>query len=457
MKKIIKAKQINIPNGYTPRWYQEGLFATDKSRIFLVWPRQIGKDTSCWAFMCKEAAKIPGNYFYVFPTKEDARRSLWEKIIDSGEKLLSFLPDTIITRLSNQEMIIETKTGSIISTIRVVGLDKNPDAIRGITPQGVVFSEFAFSDPDAYKNLIPALRRKGNWLIINSTPNGQNHFYDMREGVKGSDKWFYSEYQALWPERPNYIHIEDPEYFQTLVKEGIMTWDDIEREFGCSFTTGMKGSYYADQIELAKTTKRVGTFCHDARYAVDTFWDIGKTDDTTVWFRQMSGNRIIWMDYYEMSAKSIEFYIEMLLEKGYRYRTHFLPHDASHRVNSTESHDLISTRELAEDYATEIRVSGDWVVLDKLPVQDGINAVRSRFSRYHFDEEKCSLGIKHLQLYHRKWDKHRKVFIKDPVHDKDSHAADAIRMEGIADDDGNWQCNLKPTKVITGIDEFWDI
>ena len=41
---------------------------------FLVWPRQVGKDTSCYAYLAKRAVEYVGNYFYIFPTKEMARK-----------------------------------------------------------------------------------------------------------------------------------------------------------------------------------------------------------------------------------------------------------------------------------------------------------------------------------------------------------------------------------------------
>lgn len=91
-------KKVTIPQHFEPRDYQLPLFQAfdaGKRSLFLVWPRQIGKDTSCWALMVKEAVRVPGNYFYVFPTKEDARRALWEKVLSdeaAGKKLLDLLP-----------------------------------------------------------------------------------------------------------------------------------------------------------------------------------------------------------------------------------------------------------------------------------------------------------------------------------------------------------------------------
>ncbi len=68
--------------------------------------------------------------------------------------------------------------------------------------------------------------------------------------------------------------------------------------------------------------------------------------------------------------------------------------------------------------------------------------MRSYFSQYYFNDTKEVVdGVTKLELYHRKFDPKRKVFLKDPVHDWTSHCADAIRTEAAAeqfDDAQSW-------------------
>ncbi len=433
---------IEIPYNFKPRPYQLDLFQhmeakladpnTNEAKALLVWPRQIGKDTTCFAFMVRQAASVSGNYFYIFPTAKEAKKALWDKIMDDGSKLLDLLPEQVIARKSNQEMFIELSFPilGVNSTIQIIGLDLNPDAIRGITPQGVVFSEFAFSDFAVYKNLLAALRRKGCWHIINSTPNGRNHFYNIFQGASQSDGWYVSFKQGLWKDKDNYVFIKPYEYFEQQVKEGLTTWEDLEREIGCSFSTGMKGAFYVDQIEEAYNSKRIGEFSYDDTLKVDTFWDLGVDDSTAVFFRQKINNKIVFIDYYEDSGKDLQHYVKVLESKNYNYGTHYLPHDANHRSLQTGN----TTARMFGDLLKDARISDDIWVLERLPVQDGINAVRSRFSRYHFDNEKCIDALKKLELYHRRYDKKRETFISEPVHDYTSHTADALRMEAMSED-----------------------
>ena len=440
-------KKLTVPYNFTPRSYQLALYQamdgvagqpkTRKRRAILRWHRRAGKDKCCWCYLIKEAATVTGNYFYVFPTKEDARRALWENIDSSGFKLLDHIPAEFIARKSNQEMMLELINGS---TIRVLGLDKNPDAIRGIAAKGVVFSEFAFSDPEAYKTMIPALRESDGWAIFNSTPNGRNHFYEMWQEVKDSPRWYSSHMQTYWPQREGYSGLIPHKDFEYIIKEEGLTEEDVEREYGGSFNSGMKGSFYMDQIEEAYNTGRITDIDYDDMRTVDTFWDLGVDDSTAVWFRQRRGNTFSFIDYYEDSGKDLQHYVAMLEAKGYKYGTHYLPHDARQRSLQTGN----STDDMFKDLCASYNLSDDVFVLDRSSVQAGINAVRAKFSRYHFDRSRCSEGLKKLELYHRRYDKKRRVFMKEPLHDENSHAADAIRMEAMSDDyksDGFYQVN----------------
>lgn len=404
-----------------------------------MWPRQIGKDTSCWALMLREAVKVPGNYFYLFPTSTDAKRALWEKIMDDGTKLLHLLPieqeikignKDLVKRINNIEMVLELYNGS---TIRVLGTDSDENAIRGVSPQGVVFSEFAFAKFEVYKAIQPALDKRNCWQIINSTPNGRNHFYDIYTGVRTDKNWWTSKYQALYPDQPRYIHIHDKEHFEGLVNTGISTWEDLEREYGCSFEVGLKGSFYADSIELARETGRIGTYLYNSFYPVNTGWDVGIDDDTVVWFYQIIGNATIFIDYHVWDkAEGAAGYVSFLAGKQYKYGEHNLPHDAANR--RVGPHRVVSTSDLLDEAARNISgMTGTFQTVEKPGnKQHAIDLVRSQFPLYCFDVENCKRGLKHLEHYHRRYDRVKKVFTKDPVHDKHSHSADALQTCALA-------------------------
>ena len=58
---------------------------------------------------------------------------------------------------------------------------------------------------------------------------------------------------------------------------------------------------------------------------------------------------------------------------------------------------------------------------------DGIEAVRSLFSRVWIDEVKCAKFIKALENYRQEYDAKRKIYGSAPLHNWASHYADAMR------------------------------
>lgn len=426
-------KPIVVPFNYKPRDYQIPIFAAidqGYKNILQVWPRQSGKDTTDFAVLVREAWRKPGNYFYIFPLKEMARKALWEKMMPGGMKLLDMIPKEILKRISNQEMTVELINGS---TIRALGCDKDSDTIRGITPTGAVKSEDAFSDPSTYKALQPAIAMAGAWQIINSTPNGRNHFYKEALFAAESDDWFYSFYQSLWPDKEGYIKPLVELNFPGMVKQGLMEWEDIEREYGCSFATGLKGSYYSTLIDRARAENRIGYYPYDSNYPVHTFWDIGTSDYSSCWFIQYKQDGIFLIDYYEVQGPgtATDELVKVLSKKPYEYGTHYLPHDAGY---PRQGRQIITTQGEFEESCKAFSISYDTEVIDKPKTkQTGISAVRRRFCRYHFNEPMVGKGLKHLDLYHKKFDKARQVYLNDPVHDEHSHCADALRLEAEAD------------------------
>jgi hypothetical protein len=68
-----------------------------------------------------------------------------------------------------------------------------------------------------------------------------------------------------------------------------------------------------------------------------------------------------------------------------------------------------------------------FVIVPQHRLEDGINAVRSIFSRLYFDREKCRLGLNALTNYRKEFDERNREYRIKPVHDWTSHGADAMR------------------------------
>jgi hypothetical protein len=203
-----------------------------------------------------------------------------------------------------------------------------------------------------------------------------------------------------------------------------------------------------DFVEKARREKRVGSYPPDDHRWVDTFWDLGVDDATAIWFRQIDGGRQVWVDYHEENGKDIAHYIKILQDKGYNFRTHYLPHDGGQRSIQTG----VEASEIFRQCCKQAGISDDVVVCPKLPVQDGINGVRKQFSKFYFNEGLCEDGIRKLELYHRRYDDKRRTFVKEPVHDWTSHCADALRTVIAAEEYEDRQSSPQPLTIHTNYD-----
>lgn len=423
--------EIQIPHNFIPRDYQLDLYDAmnrGKKRALLRWHRRAGKDKACWCYMIYRAFLEPGNYYYIFPLASQGRKALWETIDSNGNSAIDHIPEQLNANINSQEMrvVLPTADGKK-STIRIIGLDKNKDGIRGVSCKGAVFSEFAYQDPDAYKVLMPSLRESDGWSIWNSTPEGNNHMWDMEQNIKDSDNWYFSHLQTMWPEEDNYSGLIKPDQLHEVQNEEGLSDEDMEREYGASYAAGAKGSIYGDHIKRARSEGRIGIFPYDSNYPVHTFWDLGYNDPTSIWFVQYIGEQIRFIDYYEEAKREIPEIAKFLSTKGYDYVEHHLPHDAENKYGL-----IVNKRELLEQALDSYGIKSHVSVTVKMPVQDGINATQSRFSKYYFNAGLCGEAVETLALYHKRWDSKRKIFVKDPVHDWTSHCADALRTEALA-------------------------
>lgn len=193
-------------------------------------------------------------------------------------------------------------------------------------------------------------------------------------------------------------------------------------------TSAVTGAVYGDEITKAGDEGRITTVVYDRSRPVDTFWDLGHSDETAVWFVQVINGRYNLIDYLHDHGKSIEYYLIQLQQRGYVYREHWLPHDGV---------DTIVHAKLGGDRSQSIEMimlaSGFKVrMVQKMYVHVGIDAARRIFPNCWFDEEKCRDGLKALKSYQWGPASASGKTKSEPLHDWASHGADAFRSLGIA-------------------------
>jgi hypothetical protein len=399
---------IQIPYNFTPRDYQKPLYNAIPQgfkRGVSIWHRRAGKDKTFINILAREAVQRIGTYFYILPFYTQARIVIWEAYDKDGFRTRDHIPPQLQKRLDNQKMTIELVNGSMI---RFLGSD-NIDSIVGSNPVGVLFSEFSLHKPQAWDYLRPILVENDGWAFFNGTPRGRNHLYDMYKKAQRDPKWYC---EKLTVEDTNVMTLEQIEQ----EREDGMPEPLIKQEFYCSFDASILGSYYGDLIQSQSKIQRVP---HEPQLEVHTAWDLGMSDNTTIWFFQLLRHEIRLIDTYSNYSQGLAHYVKVLKEKPYTYGYHALPHDVQVRELSTGYSRLRTLRSLG---LNNIRV------VPKASVEEGINAVRQILPRCYFDSDLCDNGIEALIHYHAEYSDKNRVLNRQPVHDWSSHYADAFRM-----------------------------
>ncbi len=423
-----QAISIPDPRFFVPRKYQIDLFnALDSGckRAFVRWCRRAGKDFTFMNYMFRAMIMRPGNYYYILPEYGQGRKAIFEGITKGGVKYLDCMPKEFLKgNINRNEMRFETFNGSIF---RIVGGDKYDTSIVGTGLAGVCISEYALQNPNLIDFLRPILNESGAWLLINGTPRGKNHMYDLEANIRTNKNWYFSEVQTLWPDLPNYYEIATMHDIDEDRKAG-MSEEKIEQEYGVSYVAGQMGAYYADQVKIARAGGRIGKHDYDPTLPVDTFWDLGKNDATAIWFRQIQGSRKVFIDYFEDCNKAPNYYAQILSEKGYWYGRHYMPHDAAHdRLEGC-------LKTIFRNCFDAVRIPSLISIAPRVSQKiDAINAVRSQFGRYFFDEQNCGKALIMISLYHRRFDERKRTFMDSPEHDWTSHCADALSTEALTD------------------------
>lgn len=343
-------------------------------------------------------------------------REIQSSIKDSVHKLLS---DQIASLgLSSfyeiQQSAVIGKNGTEFA---FVGLRHNVDQIKSFEGIDICWVEEAQTvSKGSWDTLIPTIRKDGSEIWISFNPEFEQDETNQRFVVKPpanavvkkltwrDNPWFpkvlRAEKDALRDRDPDaYLHVWEGGYKRVL-----------------------EGAVYAKELRAAETDDRITKVPYERLKPVDTFWDLGKRDATSIWFAQVVGFEYRVIDFYENRGYGIDHYLKILQEKPYLYGRDYLPHDA----NMTLVGQPRSIKQQMQDKGRKVDI------VPKLSKADGINAARTIFPNCYFDAEKCAEGLHALRHYKYEVDQETGLFSKEPAHDWSSHAADAFRYMGVS-------------------------
>jgi phage terminase large subunit len=391
-----------IALSYVPRPQFLAFHTRTKRFAVMLAHRQAGKTVACVNEAIHRAVyskKERPRYAYIAPLRNQAKGLAWD--------YLKAYSDGLCDRISEAELSVQFKHNG--ARITLYGSD-NPDAFRGLYFDGIILDEYGDMAPSTWtKILFPTLSSRKGWVVFIGTPKGKNHFYAMYTSHITDDNWWT---YLLRASESNIYSAEDLAAFKKEMSE-----DEYLQEYECSFDAAVVGTYYSKLIDILENSRRVNAMCeYDPEFPVESVLDLGFTDSCAIWYWQTRPDGIAVIDYDEENGQPLPYYYDLLNEKGFKYETIWLPHDARAKTLQTGRSTL--EQFLHHQFPVDI--------VPSLSLQHGIDAARFILPQCYFNP-RCQPGLEALRAYRRKFNEKTKAFSDAPIHDWSSHGADAFR------------------------------
>lgn len=341
----------------------------------------------------------PPQVAFISPTYKQSKRNAWPY----AKHYFAKIPDI---QFSESELTAIFPNGG---RLMFAGSD-NPDALRGLYLDHASLDEYGDQDPRIWGEVIrPALSDYGGSATFIGSAKGRNHFYRLLKDHENDDDFMV---RILKASETGLISASELD----LAKR-TMTPEEFAQEYECSFDAAVKGAYYGKDVEEAESMGRIGAVHYDRASDVYASWDLGIGDQMAIWIFQIVGKEYHFINYYENSGFGLDHYVDWIKNLPHSVHMNYLPHDAEARELQTGKSRIqfLEGRQLK------------CTVVPRHEVDDGINAVRTRFNRFYFDKKNCDRGIDCLRMYRSEFDEKHQVLKSRPLHDWASHAADAFR------------------------------
>lgn len=405
--------KIGLPYKFRPLDYQERIFSSlvrgaltegGIKRALWIVHRRGGKDKVMFNALVAVAASKMANYVYYFPTAALGRKALWDNIdVLSGMKVIDHIPKEIIAKAPNQtRMEIRLVNGSTIQIASTKTLD-----VVGGNFYGVVFSESAQHNPEAWSLTQPILSQNGGFAWLNGTPRGRNWIWRLKNKSISDSRWYT---ETLTNDD---THVFTDEQIQAE-RVGGMSEQMIRQEYYCDFNVGQPGAIYSVSLDQQRSAGRVSdNILYDKSRPLYTAWDIGSAHNTKCWVFQVVQDRIKFIESLSggIGCETPNDWASRLLNKRYRFERHFLPHDGA----------TIWKRLMLDSGFGSVSVLprplGTW---------DNIRMATSSFSRCDFNETGCADGLDALDDFHCSETNDGNTISENPVHNWSSHYSTAF-------------------------------
>jgi phage terminase large subunit len=236
----------------------------------------------------------------------------------------------------------------------------------------------------SYDVLIPTIRKQGSQIIITFNPE-----LDTDETYK----------RFVLSSPPDTVKVfstykDNPWFTETLRKEmeDCKVRDPVAYEniWLGRCRSSVEGAIFASEIHQAEKDGRICDVPYDKTIPVNTYWDLGKSAMTAIWFAQYVGMQWRILRHYSNHLKELSHYLKYVQELPYLYDKHYLPHDAEQERLGMEHSIKVQAAKVLRSVVVVPRVS------HKI---NSINAAKEIFPMCYFDREKCETGLTALRRY----------------------------------------------------------
>ena len=304
-----------------PRSAFREFLTCDKRFMTMVCHRRAGKTVAAVQrlILCALSHKRPGmqtaplRYGYIAPTQTQAKSICWGYL----KQWCGKIPGVVI---NESELRVTFPNRAEIRLYSGESYEK----MRGIYFDGVICDEDDDIPSAAMSYVIlPCLLDYNGWHVSMGTPKGRGTLYRNLQRAKN-----------------------DPDRFSLVLKaseSGLIDADNLAeiraeigeeayaQEMECDFSVARQGAIYANHLQKAVESGRVVDFEADSMHLVHTTWDLGSPANTVTcyWQKVDLTYRLIDCDYgLEMTTAER---VAHMLDKGYNFGQHFLPHDGRTR------------------------------------------------------------------------------------------------------------------------------
>jgi phage terminase large subunit len=350
-----------------------------------------------------------------------------------ARELQKSISESVLQLLSDQikelglEQFYEVQSNRIIGPYGgffvFEGIRNNIQKIKSYEGLDGVWVEEANKVPkSSWDDLIPTIRKDGSeiWMTFNPelatdytyrwfvTEAKKRYLRDIPGGFETPDSFVVKMTWRDNPWFPKELAKERDKLRETDMDSYLNVYEGNCRE-------ALEGAVFAKELRQVTAEGRICRVPWDRETPVDTFWDLGRRDMTSIWFAQRVGMQWRVLRYFEGSQEDIHYYLRQLQHFGYTYGICYLPHDARNKLLGAKR----SIEQIVRDSGQRVQI-----VQRVNKKVNAINAARIIFPNCWFDEANCAEGLERLRHY--RYNVVEGQLSEEPLHDDNSNGADAF-------------------------------